>query len=429
MANHGNDAQEFWYRGKVTRRRWLGLSAAAAGAVGAGMLVPAPWRSAFGQAKPYKLGTLQPLSGTAAAGGKTALVGVQMAVDRINKGGGVNGRAIELIVADYESKPDVGRRKAEKLVLEDKIDAHAGGYLSNVCLACMPVYEEHKLVNMITVCLDTTITTSKCSRYTFRPFDFAPSQAVAIAPYLVNKIGKKWHIAFADYAWGQSTRDAYVEQIKKNGGEVTGTTGIPLGTADMTAFLSKIGGAYDGLFGIFFGPQGISFVTQSFDLGISKKAKLAGDGAIAVATSLPALGSKGEGFVGVDRYVPVLEGKFNTPHHKKFLDESVARLKPLGVSLPDRYVQSNFEVVNFLKLGMERSKFRGREDTMKLIEALEGMEVKESDDFPQGDKTLRKEDHQAFVREFIFEVRGGKHKILDIIPKEKTVVPPACKFA
>ena len=429
MANHGNDEQEFWYGGKVTRRRWLGLSAAAAGAVGASMVVPAPWRAAFGQAKPYKIGTLQPLSGTAAAGGKTALVGVQMAVDRINKAGGINGRPIELIVADYESKPDVGRRKAEKLVLEDKVDAHVGGYLSNVCLACMPVYEEHKLVNMIGVCLDTTITTSKCSRYTFRPFDFAPSQAVAIAPYLVNKIGKKWHIAFADYAWGQSTRDAYVEQIKKLGGEVTGTTGVPLGTADMTTFLSKITETYDGLFGIFFGSQGISFVTQSFDLGISKKARIAGDGAIAVATNLPALGAKGNGFVGVDRYVPVLEGMFNTPSHKKFLDDSVARLAPLGVSLPDRYVQSNFEAVNFLKLGMERSKFRGREDSMKLIEALEGMEVKESDDFPQGDKTLRKEDHQAFVREFVFEIRDMKYKILDIVPKEKTVVPPACKFA
>jgi branched-chain amino acid transport system substrate-binding protein len=78
---------------------------------------------------------------------------------------------------------------------------------------------------------------------------------------------------------------------------------------------------------------------------------------------------------------------------------------------------------------MERSKFRGREDSMKLIEALEGMEVKESDDFPQGDKTLRKDDHQAFVREFIFEVRDQKYKILDIVPKEKTVVPAACKFA
>ena len=428
MAQIDNDPQESWYRGKVTRRRWLGLSAAAAGAIGAGMLVPSPWRTAFGQAKPFKFGTLQPLSGTAAAGGKTALVGVQMAVDRINKAGGITGRPIELIVADYESKPDVGRRKAEKLVLEDKIDVHVGGYLSNVCLACMPVYEEHKLVNMIGVCLDTTITTSKCSRYTFRPFDFAPSQAVAIAPHLVNKVGKKWHIAYADYAWGQSTRDAYAQEIKKLGGEVTGTTGVPLTTSDMTAFLSKISGAYDGLFGIFFGPQGISFVNQSFDLGLAKKARIAGDGAIVVPTSLPAMGAKAEGFLGIDRYVPVLEGALNTPSHKRFLDESVARLQPLGVPAPDRYVQSNFEAVNFLKIGMERSKFRGREDSMKLIEALEGLEVKESDDFPQGDKTLRKEDHQAFVREIIFEVRDMKYKVLDIIPKEKTVVPAACKF-
>ena len=177
MAERWQDeawARDMWWSGKTTRRRFLGLSAGAAGALGATMLVPAPWREAFGQAKPFKIGTLQPLSGTAAAGGKTALVGVQMAVDRINKSGGVNGRPIELLVADYESKPDVGRRKAEKLVVEDQIDAHAGGYLSNVCLACMPVYEEHKVVNMITVCLDTTITQSKCSRYTFRPFDFAP---------------------------------------------------------------------------------------------------------------------------------------------------------------------------------------------------------------------------------------------------------------
>ena len=55
--------------------------------------------------------------------------------------------------------------------------------------------------------------------------------------------------------------------------------------------------------------------------------------------------------------------------------------------------------------------------------------MKESDDFPQGDKILRREDHQAFVREFIFEVRGGKHKIMEIVPKEKTIVPPACEFA
>jgi branched-chain amino acid transport system substrate-binding protein len=424
-------AQDFWYSGKTTRRKFLGYGAATAGALGATMVVPAPWRAAFGQAKPYKIGTLQPLSGAAAAGGKTALVGTQMAVDRINKSGGINGRPIELIVADYESKPDVGRRKAEKLVVEDNIDVHEGGFLSNVCLACMPVWDEHKVVNMIGVCLDTTITTTKCSKYTFRPFDYAPSQAVGFAPYLVGKIGKRWHIAYADYSWGQSTRDAYAEQIKKAGGEVVGTTGIPLGTADMTPFLSKISGSFDGLFGIFFGKDGVTIGNQAFDLGLTKKYKWAGDGAIAESTNIPALGNKIEGFIGINRYIPVLDAPLNTPAHKKFFDEAVARLKQIDPSgpLPDRYVQSNYEAINALKLGIEKSGFQGRADTPKLIAALEGLEMKEGDDFPQGDKVLRKEDHQALLRQFIFEIKGGKHKIVEVIAASNANYPAACTFA
>jgi len=425
-----DEAEAPWYAGKVTRRRLIGYGATA-GALGASMLVPAPWRAAFGQAKPYKVGSLQPLSGAAAAGGKTALVGVQMAVDRINASGGINGRPVELIVADDESKPDVGRRKTEKLVVEDNVDVHLGGFLSNICLACMPVFEEAKIVNMISVCLDTTLTTSKCNRYSFRPYDYAPAQAVAFAPYLVNKMGKKWHLAYADYSWGQSTRDAYADEIKKAGGTIVGTTGIPLGTADMTPFLSKITGDFDGFFGIFFGKDGVTVGNQAYDLGLTKKYKWAGDGAIAESTNLPALGNKIEGFVGINRYIPVMDPPLDTPAHKKFFEESLKRLKAIDPSgpLPDRYVQSNFEAMNALKLGMEKSNFQGRQDTMKLIEALEGLEMKEGDDFPQGDKVLRKEDHQAFIRQFIFDVKDGKHRILDVIPKEKTIFPPACKFA
>ena len=278
---------------------------------------------------------------------------------------------------------------------------------------------------MISVCLDTTLTTTKCNRYSFRPFDYAPSQAVAFAPYLVGKLGKRWHIAFADYSWGQSTRDAYVEQIKKAGGEIVGTTGIPLGTADMTPFLSKITGDFDGLFGIFFGKDGVTIGNQAFDLGLTRKYKWAGDGAIAESTNLPALGNKIEGFVGINRYVPLLEGPLNTPYHKRFFDEAKARLKAIDSSGPDpdRYVQSNYEAMNALKLGMEKSKFRGREDTDKLIAALEGLEMKEGDDFPQGDKTLRKEDHQAFLRQFIVQIKGGKPKIVQVVDKDKTRLP------
>ena len=92
-------------------------------------------------------------------------------------------------------------------------------------------------------------------------------------------------------------------------------------------------------------------------------------------------------------------------------------------------MQSNYEAMNALKLGMQKAGFQGRQDTEKLVAALEGLEMKEGDDFPQGDKLLRKDDHQAFLREFIFDVNKGKHRILEVVAKEKTVFPPACKFA
>jgi branched-chain amino acid transport system substrate-binding protein len=419
-------AQDIWYSGKVSRRKVVGWGG---GAIGAMMLVPAPWRAAFGAAKAYKVGSEQPLSGPGAAGGKTAVVGMQMAVERINKNGGINGRPVEVIYADDESKPDVARRKSEKMVQEDNIDVHVGGFLSNICIACMPLWQEAKILNMITVCLDTTLTTSKCNRYTFRLHDYAPAQAVAFAPTL-TKMGKKWHIAYADYSWGQSTRDAYVEEIKKNGGEVVGTTGIPLGTADMTPFLSKITGNFDGLFGIFFGKDGVTIANQGYDLGLFKKYKFAGDGSISESTNLVATGNKLDGFVAINRYIPIFAGTLDTPYHKAWFAEAKARLAKIDPSgpLPDKYVQSNFEAMNAMKIAMEKSKFQGRADTMKLIEALEGLEVKAGPDFIQGPKTLRKEDHQAFLNEFIFEVKGGTYHLKEMVPKDKTIVPPACKF-
>ena len=65
---------------------------------------------------------------------------------------------------------------------------------------------------------------------------------------------------------------------------------------------------------------------------MTKKYKWAGDGAIAESTNLPALGNKIEGFVGINRYVPVLDAPLNTPAHKKFFDEAVQAAE--GRSIP-----------------------------------------------------------------------------------------------
>ena len=199
----------------------------------------------------------------------------------------------------------------------------------------------------------------------------------------------------------------------------------------MTPFLSKISGDFDGLFAIFFGGDGVTIVNQAFDLGLTKKYKFAGDGSISEASNLPAVGNKIDGFIAINRYIPVFQGPLDTPYHHRFFDDAKARLAKVDPSgpLPDKYVQSNYEAINAMKIGMEMSKFQGRDDTMKLISALEGLQLKESDDFPQGDKLLRKEDHQAFPREFIFEVSGGTYHLKETVPGDKTIVPPACSFS
>src|SRR5258707_2055250 len=132
----------------------------------------------------------------------------------------------------------------------------------------------------------------------------------------------------------------------------------------MTPFLSKITGDFDGLFGIMFGKDGITVGNQAYDLGLTKKYKWAGDGALAESTNLPALGNKIEGFVGINRYLPVFDPPLNTPAHKKFFDEAVKRLKEIDPSgpLPHRYVQSNFQAIKASKLAIQKSGFPRRAD-------------------------------------------------------------------
>ena len=84
--------------------------------------------------------------------------------------------------------------------------------------------------------------------------------------------------------------------------------------------------------------------------------------------------------------------------------------------------------MNALKLGVEKSGFQSRADTPKLIEALEGLTMKEGPDFPTGDKVLRKEDHQAFMRELIYIIKDGTYHLQQAVPYEQTIVPAACKF-
>ena len=89
--------------------------------------------------EPIKVGVLLPLTGKHAKFGEIEKQSFEMAVDEINKAGGVNGRKIDLIIEDTQGKPDVGRSAIEKLITQDKVVLIGGGYSSSVVYAAAGV--------------------------------------------------------------------------------------------------------------------------------------------------------------------------------------------------------------------------------------------------------------------------------------------------
>ena len=72
-----------------------------------------------------------------------------------------------------------------------------------------------------------------------------------------------------------------------------------------------------------------------------------------------------------------------------------------------------------LKQAIEKSGYKTRKDVEGVIQALEGMEMKNSLSHPQGDKLIRKEDHVGILDCYISRVEGGKLEVKKRIPKEE----------
>ena len=376
----------------------------------------------FGKEAPIKIGACTALTGSLTTLGTWDLWGTMLAVNRWNKEGGLNGRPIEVIAEDNKAEVPTAIRKVRKLVLQDQVDFIQGLTSSKVCLGCMPTARELQTILMVGTCMAAEVTNDNADRYTFRAYDNAILKDICLAPWLVKNVAKKWFSVYIDYAWGQSHNKEFRKYLEKAGGEFVGSLGVPSGTVDMLPYLSKVDPKTQGLFMTFAGNEAVIAVKQAHELGLTRKFKVAGPGALVSESELSAQGDSANHIYFADRYVGALEKDFNTKYNKKFQDE----FKVVSHGEPaNRYCLCDFESVNFMKLAMRKINYKDKiKDTPKLIEALEGMKVTEGDDFPQGTKFMRAEDHQVFCRMIIGQVQNNVRRILDVVPMENVIYPP-----
>jgi branched-chain amino acid transport system substrate-binding protein len=237
----------------IGRRVWLTMAGAAAlGAVGLGCSTGgststgAPTgstgaASATAAALPadWRVGAYLSLSGADAQFGIDTKEGIELAVDEINKGGGVKGRPIKVLYEDDKSNPQEATNKVLQLIDRDKVMALLGEVTSARSKAGGIVANKKK-VPMITTATNAEVT--KVGPYVFRNCFTDEVQGKWGADFVVNKLGKKkLAILFAsDDLYSSGLAQEFRAQAKSLGAEIVIEKSFLKAETNFTTYINEI---------------------------------------------------------------------------------------------------------------------------------------------------------------------------------------------
>jgi branched-chain amino acid transport system substrate-binding protein len=218
------------------------------------------------------------LTGRTASFGTSTKNGVEMAVDEINKAGGVMGRTVRVIVEDDQGEPNKAATVVSKLVNQDKVHAVLGEVASSNSLAAAPKAQEAK-VPMISPS-STNPNVTQVGDYIFRVCFIDPFQGDVMAKFASKNLkATKAAILYdfnADYSRG--LREFFTRSFKQLGGQIVAEQSYTQGDRDFSGQLTAIRAASPDVIYVpgYYGEVGV-IANQSKQLGI-KAPLLGGDG-------------------------------------------------------------------------------------------------------------------------------------------------------
>ena len=223
-----------------------------------------------------RIGFITDLSGLYAdidgpAGGEA----IRMAI--ADMGGAINGKKIELVVADHQNKPDVAAAKAREWFDTQGLDMLIGGTNSGTALAMSKVAAEKKKPFIAIGAGSSALTNEQCSPYTIHYAYDTAALAKGTAPAIVKTGGKSWYFLTADYAFGTALQNDATTAVKAAGGTAVGSVRHPLSTSDFSSFLLQAQASKAQILGLAnAGGDTINAIKAANEFGITKTMKLAG---------------------------------------------------------------------------------------------------------------------------------------------------------
>ena len=298
-------------------------------AMAVAMLAVATFPAAEALAQPtIKVGIIQSLTGQLTAVGKQVMGGVNLYVQQ--HGDTVAGKKIELIVKDDTTVPDVAKRIAQELIVNDKVDILTTG-ITPASFAIAPLASQAKTPAVIMV--SGTSSATERSPYMVRTSFTLGQQTGIMGEWAAKNGSKKVVIIQSDWAPGAEASAVFTAFFTKAGGQIAETIKVPLSNPDFAPFLERARDLNpDTLFVFVPAGQAGTFAKQFVERGFDKAGiKLIGPGDITDDNDLAGMSDAMLGVVTAGHYSAYHQSAMNKKYVEDF--KSADNLRPNFISV------------------------------------------------------------------------------------------------
>ena len=338
------------------KRTFLRATAATALALQTGMAAAQAQPS-----KPFKIGMLLPMTGPFASTGRQIENGARLYMAQ--QGNKVAGRTVELVIKDDTGVPDITKRLAQELVVNDKVDVLAGFGLTPLALATAPIATQSK-TPMVVMAAATSIVT-EASPYIIRTSMTLPQVTLGVAEWAPKNGIKKVVTLVTDYGPGFDAEKTFKDRFLLNGGQILDELRVPLRNPDYAPFLQKVRDLKpDALFVFVPAGAGTALLKQYAERGLDKAGiKLIGEGSVVDDEILNDMGDVALGMVTSHPY----SASHNSPANKKFTEAFLKQSKGIR---PNFFGVAAYDGMRVIYEAIKTTKGKG--DGQALIDGMKG---------------------------------------------------------
>ena len=357
--------------------------------------------------EPITVGSILDVTGPINVYGITMNDATKLAVDDINKNGGVLGRQLKLASYDAQSNNEKYAQYSSQLILQDKAEIIMGGITSASREAVRPVIDRYKKLYFYNEQYEGGV----ADKYVFNTGVVPEQQLSTLVKWAAENKGPKMYVIAADYNYGRISAQWVGKYLEEVNGTLAGEEFIPMEVSDFSSTINKIQETKpDVVVSLLVGGNHIAFYRQFAAAGLKEKYQIISPSFGLGNEQVVLAPEEAEGIVVAFPYFQELDNSVN----KKFVEEWH---KVYGDDYS--YITDSANAVwngwHLWAMAVNKAGTLDQDEVMEVLES--GLEY----DSPSGKVTLDPKTHHLIQNVSVAKV--NKNHGFDIIKTYEGVAP------